>query len=162
MKLIIAIIKPFKLEDVKDAPVRGRGRGHDRHRGQGLRPPEGAHGGISGSEYTTDFLPKAKLEIVVPDEVAKAAVDAIAKTAQTGKIGTERSSSCRSRPSSASERGRRASTRSSQHLAPLGLGAPLKDRSLAAPFRLRGGGRFPVSGAGAPPGWHGYCVAFSF
>src|SRR5450432_4840877 len=87
MKLIIAVIKPFKLEEVKEAlakvgvegmtvtevKVFGRQKGHTEI--------------YRGSEYTVDFLPKIKLEIVMPDERVEAAIAAIIKAAKTGKIG---------------------------------------------------------------------------
>ena len=87
MKLITAVIKPFKLEDVKEAlaqvGVEGMTvtevKGHGRQKG---------HTEIyRGSEYTVDFLPKIKIEIVLPDNQIEAAVEAIVKGAKTGKIG---------------------------------------------------------------------------
>ena len=87
MQLITAIIKPFKLDDVKDAlksmgvvgltvtEVRGFGR-------------QGGHTETyRGTEYQIDFVPKVKLEIVVDDDVADAVVDAVAAAARTAKIG---------------------------------------------------------------------------
>jgi nitrogen regulatory protein PII len=87
MKLITAIVKPFKLDDVKVAlkaagvvgmtvtEVRGFGR-------------QGGHTETyRGSEYQIDFVPKAKLEVIVDDSVADGIVDAITTAAQTGKIG---------------------------------------------------------------------------
>ena len=87
MKKIEAIIKPFKLEDVREAlaevditvmtvtEVKGFGRqkGHTEL--------------YRGAEYMVDFLPKVKIEIVVADEIAETCVDTIMTTAQTGKIG---------------------------------------------------------------------------
>ncbi|WP_040975985.1 nitrogen regulatory protein P-II [Necropsobacter massiliensis] len=87
MKKIEAIIKPFKLDDVREAlsdigitgmtvtEVRGFGRqkGHTEL--------------YRGAEYMVDFLPKVKMEIVVPDELAEQCIEAIIDTAQTGKIG---------------------------------------------------------------------------
>ena len=87
MKKIEAIIKPFKLDDVREAwsdigitgmtvtEVRGFGRqkGHTEL--------------YRGAEYMVDFLPKVKMEIVVPDELLEQCLDAIIDTAQTGKIG---------------------------------------------------------------------------
>jgi nitrogen regulatory protein PII len=87
MKLVTAIIKPFKLDDVKDAlkgigiagitvtEVRGFGR-------------QGGHTETyRGAEYKIDFVPKVSLEVVVADDGVDAVVDAIASTAATGKIG---------------------------------------------------------------------------
>ena len=87
MKKIEAIIKPFKLDDVREAlsdigitgmtvtEVRGFGRqkGHTEL--------------YRGAEYMVDFLPKVKMELVVPDELLEQCLDAIIDTAQTGKIG---------------------------------------------------------------------------
>ncbi|UXN36958.1 nitrogen regulatory protein P-II [Avibacterium paragallinarum] len=87
MKKIEAIIKPFKLDDVRESlsdigitgmtvtEVRGFGRqkGHTEL--------------YRGAEYMVDFLPKAKMEIVIPDELVEQCIQAIMETAQTGKIG---------------------------------------------------------------------------
>ncbi|MFZ7231008.1 nitrogen regulatory protein P-II [Avibacterium avium] len=87
MKKIEAIIKPFKLDDVRESlsdigitgmtvtEVRGFGRqkGHTEL--------------YRGAEYMVDFLPKVKMEIVIPDELAEQCIQAIMQTAQTGKIG---------------------------------------------------------------------------
>ena len=87
MKKIEAIIKPFKIEEVKEAlselGIEGMTvtevKGFGRHKG---------HTEIyRGSEYTVDFLPKIKIEIVVADGAVEGAVAAIVKTAKTGKIG---------------------------------------------------------------------------
>jgi nitrogen regulatory protein PII len=87
MKLIIAIIKPFKVDEVKDALAAVGVEGMTVTEVKGFGRQKGHTEVYRGSEYTTDFLPKAKIEVVVADEIAKAAVDAISKTAQTGKIG---------------------------------------------------------------------------
>ena len=87
MKLVIAVIKPFKLEEVRTA-LSGQGI-------QGLMVSEvkgfGRQSGHTeiyrGAEYTVNFVPKLKLEIVVNDDQVESVVDTIAKTAQTGKIG---------------------------------------------------------------------------
>ncbi len=87
MKKITAIIKPFKLDDIKDALV-GIGisgmtvsevKGHGRQKGHTEL--------YRGAEYSVDFLPKAELTIVVADELVEAAVDAICQAANTGKVG---------------------------------------------------------------------------
>ncbi len=87
MKLIIAIIKPFKLEEVKEA-LAGIGiEGMTVTEVKGFGRQKGHTEIYRGSEYTVDFLPKVKVEIAVTDDVAAKAVDAIAKSAKTGKIG---------------------------------------------------------------------------
>jgi len=87
MKKIEAIIKPFKLEEVKDALAEIGLGGMTVMEVKGFGRQKGHTEIYRGSEYTVDFLPKIKIEIVVPDtEVAKA-VEAIVKAAKTGKIG---------------------------------------------------------------------------
>ena len=87
MKLITAVIKPFKLEEVKDA-LRGAGvEGLTVYEVQGYGRQGGKTEAFRGSEYKIDFVPKVKLEILLDDGEADAAVDAIMKSAQTGKIG---------------------------------------------------------------------------
>ena len=87
MKLIIAIIKPFKLEEVKDALAAIGIEGMTVTEVKGFGRQKGHTEIYRGSEYTVDFLPKIKLELVVADAEAQAAVDAIVKAAKTGKIG---------------------------------------------------------------------------
>ncbi len=87
MKLIIAIIKPFKLEEVKDALAAVGVEGMTVTEVKGFGRQKGHTEIYRGSEYTVDFLPKVKIEIVVPDEVAGKAIEAISKAAKTGKIG---------------------------------------------------------------------------
>ncbi|MGD0650598.1 MAG: P-II family nitrogen regulator [Verrucomicrobiia bacterium] len=87
MKKIEAIIKPFKLEDVKEA-LSGVGvGGMTVSEVKGFGRQKGHTEIYRGSEYTVDFLPKLKLEIVLADGAVEAAVNAILKTAKTGKIG---------------------------------------------------------------------------
>ena len=87
MKKIEAIIKPFKLEEVKDA-LRDLGvTGMTVIEVKGFGRQKGHTEIYRGSEYTVDFLPKTKIEVVVPDPQAKAVVEAIVKAARTGKIG---------------------------------------------------------------------------
>jgi nitrogen regulatory protein P-II 1 len=87
MKLIVAVIKPFKLEDVKDA-LSGVGvEGMTVTEVKGFGRQKGHTEIYRGSEYTVDFLPKVKLEIAVAEELVPKAVQAIIKAAQTGKIG---------------------------------------------------------------------------
>jgi len=87
MKLIIAIIKPFKLEEVKEALAAAGIEGMTVTEVKGFGRQKGHTEIYRGSEYTVDFLPKVKIEIAVGDEVAGQAIDAIAKAAKTGKIG---------------------------------------------------------------------------
>jgi nitrogen regulatory protein P-II 1 len=87
MKKIEAIIKPFKLEDVKEA-LAGLGvEGMTVSEVKGFGRQKGHTEIYRGSEYTVDFLPKVKLEIVLADSLVTAAADAIVKAAKTGKIG---------------------------------------------------------------------------
>ena len=87
MKLIVAVIKPFKLEEVKDALAAVGVEGLTVSEVKGFGRQKGHTEIYRGNEYTVDFLPKAKLEIAVPDELASAVVEAIASAARTGKIG---------------------------------------------------------------------------
>jgi nitrogen regulatory protein PII len=87
MKKIEAIIKPFKLEDVKEALTEIGIEGMTVTEVKGFGRQKGHTEIYRGSEYTVDFLPKMKLEIVVTDERADQAVQAIVKAAKTGKIG---------------------------------------------------------------------------
>jgi nitrogen regulatory protein P-II 1 len=87
MKLIIAIIKPFKLEEVKDA-LSGIGiEGMTVTEVKGFGRQKGHTEIYRGSEYTVDFLPKVKIEIALGDEVVAKTVETIIKAAKTGKIG---------------------------------------------------------------------------
>ena len=87
MKKIEAIVKPFKLEDVKDALSEVGVTGMTVTEVKGFGRQKGHTEIYRGSEYTVDFLPKLKLETVVDDEEADAVVQAIVKAAKTGKIG---------------------------------------------------------------------------
>ena len=87
MKKIEAIIKPFKLDDVKEALTAIGVEGMTVVEVKGFGRQKGHTEIYRGSEYTVDFLPKVKLEVAVADEVAGKAIDAIAKAAKTGKIG---------------------------------------------------------------------------
>jgi nitrogen regulatory protein PII len=87
MKKIEAIIKPFKLNDVKDALHELGLQGMTVTEVKGFGRQKGHTEIYRGSEYTVDFLPKIKLELIVPDALAGGAVDAIVKAARTGKIG---------------------------------------------------------------------------
>src|SRR5437899_8857688 len=87
MKKIEAIIKPFKLEEVKDALGEIGIEGMTVTEVKGFGRQKGHTEIYRGSEYTVDFLPKIKLEIVLSDHRVEAAVAAIIKAAKTGKIG---------------------------------------------------------------------------
>lgn len=87
MKLIYAIIKPFKLEDVKEALSEIGIEGMTVSEVKGFGRQKGHTEIYRGSEYTVDFLPKLKLETVVADNQVEQAVETIAKAAKTGKIG---------------------------------------------------------------------------
>ncbi len=87
MKKIEAIIKPFKLEEVKDALGEVGIEGMTVTEVKGFGRQKGHTEIYRGSEYTVDFLPKIKVEMVVDDDKVKDAVTAITKAAKTGKIG---------------------------------------------------------------------------
>jgi nitrogen regulatory protein PII len=87
MKKIEAIIKPFKLDEVKDALGELGINGMTVTEVKGFGRQKGHTEIYRGSEYTVDFLPKIKLELVVVEEQAEEAVAAIVRTAKTGKIG---------------------------------------------------------------------------
>ncbi len=87
MKKIEAIIKPFKLEEVKDALAEVGIEGMTVSEVKGFGRQKGHTEIYRGSEYTVDFLPQIKLEIVVDNDQMEAAVNAIVKSARTGKIG---------------------------------------------------------------------------
>jgi nitrogen regulatory protein PII len=87
MKKIEAIIKPFKLEEVKDALSQIGIEGMTVSEVKGFGRQKGHTEIYRGSEYKVDFLPKIKIEIVLPDARVEAAVAAIVSSAKTGKIG---------------------------------------------------------------------------
>ncbi len=87
MKKIEAIIKPFKLEEVKDALAEIGIEGMTVTEVKGFGRQKGHTEIYRGSEYTVDFLPKIKLETVVADSIVEQATAAIIKAAKTGKIG---------------------------------------------------------------------------
>jgi nitrogen regulatory protein P-II 1 len=87
MKKVEAIIKPFKLEEVKDALGDVGIEGMTVSEVKGFGRQKGHTEIYRGSEYTVDFLPKIKIEMVLPDGSVDAAVGAIIKSAKTGKIG---------------------------------------------------------------------------
>ena len=87
MKKIEAIIKPFKLEEVKSSLAEIGIEGMTVTEVKGFGRQKGHTEIYRGSEYTVDFLPKIKLEVVVGDATVKQVTDAILKVAKTGKIG---------------------------------------------------------------------------
>lgn len=87
MKKIEAIIKPFKLEDVRDALSEVGVRGMTISEVKGFGRQKGHAEIYRGAEYIVDFLPKIKIEIVVPDSLVDKAIEAIIRGARTGKIG---------------------------------------------------------------------------
>jgi nitrogen regulatory protein P-II 1 len=87
MKKIEAILKPFKLEEVKDALAEVGIEGMTVSEVKGFGRQKGHTEIYRGSEYTMDFLPKIKIEIVVPDDRADNAIAIVVHSAKTGKIG---------------------------------------------------------------------------
>ncbi len=87
MKLVKAIIKPFKLEEVKEALSEIGIEGMTVSEVKGFGRQKGHTEIYRGSEYTVDFLPKVMLDIAVPDELASKTVETISNAAKTGKIG---------------------------------------------------------------------------
>ena len=87
MKMITAIIKPFKLDDVRQAVADIGIQGITVTEVKGFGRQRGHTELYRGAEYVVDFLPKAKIELAVADDVAEQVIEAIANTARTGKIG---------------------------------------------------------------------------
>ena len=87
MKLVVAIVKPFKLEDVKEAAQSAGAQGITVSEVQGFGRQRGHTEVYRGAEYTIDFVPKVKLEILVDDDDALAVAEKITEAARTGKIG---------------------------------------------------------------------------
>jgi nitrogen regulatory protein P-II 2 len=87
MKLITAIIKPFKLDDVREALSEVGVNGITVTEVKGFGRQKGHTELYRGAEYVVDFLPKVKLEIALPDNLVERAVEAISHAARTGKIG---------------------------------------------------------------------------
>ena len=87
MKMIIAIIKPFKLDDVRDAVAEIGIQGMTVSEVRGFGRQKGHTELYRGAEYVVDFLPKLKLEVAVPDDRVEAVVEAIADSAASGRIG---------------------------------------------------------------------------
>jgi len=87
MKMITAIIKPFKLDDVRQAVADIGIQGITVTEVKGFGRQRGHTELYRGAEYVVDFLPKAKIELAVADEMAEQVIEAISNTARTGKIG---------------------------------------------------------------------------
>jgi len=87
MKKIEAIIKPFKLDEVKEALQDVGLQGITVTEAKGFGRQKGHTELYRGAEYVVDFLPKVKIEVVMPDHMVAGAIEAIQKTAQTGRIG---------------------------------------------------------------------------
>ena len=87
MKKIEAIVKPFKMEDVKEALTEIGIEGMTVSEVKGFGRQKGHTEIYRGSEYTVDFLPKIKIEVVLPDSLVQQAAEAIVRAARTGKIG---------------------------------------------------------------------------
>jgi nitrogen regulatory protein P-II 1 len=87
MKKIEAIIKPFKLEEVKDALIKIGVGGMTVSEVRGFGQQKGETEIYRGTEYVVDFLPKIKIEVVVRDEDAEKVIETIANTARTGRVG---------------------------------------------------------------------------
>ena len=87
MKLVSAVIKPFKLEEVREALAEVGVTGLTVTEVKGFGRQKGHTELYRGAEYVVDFLPKVKVEVVVDDSVSELVVDAIIKAARTGKIG---------------------------------------------------------------------------
>jgi len=87
MKLIVAVIKPFKLDEVKEALKTLGVQGMTLTEAQGFGRQRGHTEVYRGAEYEVDFVPKLRVEVLVDDAVADEVVDGIVRTAATGKIG---------------------------------------------------------------------------
>ena len=87
MKLIVAVIKPFKLDEVKEALTAAGVQGMTLTEAQGFGRQRGHSEVYRGAEYTVDFVPKLRVEVLVEDMLVREVVDAVVRTAATGKIG---------------------------------------------------------------------------
>jgi nitrogen regulatory protein P-II 1 len=87
MKMVEAIVKPFKLDEVKEALTKAGVQGMTVEEVKGFGRQKGHTELYRGAEYSVDFLPKVKIEILVPDEKAATVVQIITESAKTGKIG---------------------------------------------------------------------------
>ena len=87
MKLVVAVVKPFKLDDVKNSLKNMGIEGMTITEAQGFGRQRGHTENYRGAEYRVDFVPKLRVEVLVEDSQAEAIVDAIVSSASTGKIG---------------------------------------------------------------------------
>ncbi len=87
MKLVMAIIKPFKLDEVREALIELGVQGLTVSEVKGFGRQKGHTEIYRGAEYVVNFLPKVKVEVVVTDDIAEGVVEAIQETANTGRIG---------------------------------------------------------------------------
>lgn len=87
MKRVEAIIKPFKIDDVKEALSEVGVRGMTVVEVKGFGRTGGKREVYRGSAYVVDFVPKVKVEVVVPDEIVESVIDAVVEAARTGRIG---------------------------------------------------------------------------
>jgi nitrogen regulatory protein P-II 1 len=87
MKKIEAIIKPFKLDEVKTALTKIGVQGMTVSEVKGFGRQKGHTESYRGTEYAIDFLPKSKIEIIIPEELANPVIETVERTAKTGKIG---------------------------------------------------------------------------
>ncbi|MCH2114085.1 MAG: P-II family nitrogen regulator [Pirellulales bacterium] len=87
MKKVEAVVRPNKLEDIKDALTKQGVAGMTVTEVRGFGRQKGHSETYRGTEYTVDFLPKVKIEVVVSDDKAQSVLDTVIKTAQTGQIG---------------------------------------------------------------------------
>jgi nitrogen regulatory protein P-II 1 len=87
MKLVMAIVKPFKLDFVREALTEVGIQGLTVSEAKGFGRQKGHTELYRGAEYVVDFLPKVKIEIIVDDEIVETAVDCIEQSAKTGRIG---------------------------------------------------------------------------
>ena len=87
MKLVTVIIKPFKLDDVREALSNAGVHGHTVTEVKGFGRQRGHTELYRGAEYVVDFLPKIRIDIAVGDEILDSVIEAILKSARTGKVG---------------------------------------------------------------------------
>jgi nitrogen regulatory protein P-II 1 len=87
MKMVEAIVKPFKLDEVKEALTKAGIQGMTVEEVRGFGRQKGHTELYRGAEYTVDFLPKVRVQILVPDDIAAKVVGVITESARTGKIG---------------------------------------------------------------------------
>jgi len=87
MKLITAIIQPFKLDDVREALHEAGVQGLTVTEVRGFGRQKGHTEIYRGAEYAVEFVPKTRIDIAVPDSIAEAVIDAVLKAAKTGKVG---------------------------------------------------------------------------